>query len=97
MTELELSNTIAELYKAAGRDQDRMSDDITLSKMSAMQRNDLAAMIEYFQSGDKGQREPGYILANVGHDLAGLKAGFLNLIEDGGFSPRSSDYAARVG
>ncbi len=95
MTELELANVIAELYKAAGWKQDRMSDDITLSKMSAMQHNDLAAMIEYFQSGDEGQQEPGYILANVGHDLTGLRAGFLGLPEDG-FSPRSSGYATRV-
>ena len=94
MTERELSNAIAELYKTTGWDQDRLSDDITLSKMSDSQRADLAAMIDYFQTrGDDGQKEPGYILGNVGHDLAGFKASFLGLPKTEGFSPRSSGYA----
>lgn len=97
MTEQELSNKIADLYKSAGFQQDRLSDDITLSKMSAMQHNDLAAMIEYLEThGDDGQREAGYILASVGHDLNGLKAGFLGSPEGNCFSPRSSGYASRV-
>lgn len=97
MTEQELSNKIADLYESAGFQQDRMSDDITLMKMSAMQHNDLAAMIEHLENhGDTGQKEAGYILANVGHDLNGLKAGFLGLPEGDCFSPRSSGYATRV-
>lgn len=97
MTERELSDRIAGLYKSAGWEHDRMSDDITLMKMTVKQRDDLAAMIVYFANhGDEGQQEVGYILANVGHDLAGFKAGFLDMPDGLGFSPRSWGYAVRT-
>ena len=97
MTEQELSNKIVELYKAGGIQQDRLDCDITLMKISAMQHNDLAAMIVFLEThGDSGQQEPGYILCQVVHDLSGIKAGFLGLPEGVCFSPRSSGYARRT-
>ncbi len=91
--DMELSEIITKLYRQCCIRQDRLDCDITLSKMSDMQRIDLSAMIDYMMSIDRGAS---YILAQVNHDLQGLKAGFLGLPEGDCFSPRSSGYAARV-
>ena len=88
-----LSETIASLFKQVHFTQDRLATDITLMKMSDVQIDDLAAMIDFLKaSGDTAS----YILGQVSHDLMGLKAGFLGLPEGDCFSPRSSGYAAKV-
>ena len=92
-TEIKLSNTIAEFYSMAGVEQDRMDCDITLMKMSHEQHEDLAAMIDYLYEhrGDTPVR----VLAEIVHDLNGLKAGFLGLPGGVCFSPRSSGFFSK--
>ena len=92
-----LAATVSQLHKDAELQEDRLSNATTLSKMSQEQIDDLSSMIIYFlASGDEGQKEPGYILANVMHDLNGLKAGFLDLPAGKGFLPRSDGYSKRT-
>ncbi|MBW1784811.1 MAG: hypothetical protein JRL30_29215 [Deltaproteobacteria bacterium] len=89
MNEFEIENKIAAIYKAAGFPLDKMDVGITLMKMSETQLADLSAMIDYLQS--QPNMRHGFIAAQVGHDLGGLKAEFIN--GPCGFSPRSTGYA----
>ncbi len=89
-TQTELEDKIVELYKDAGFPCSRMDIGITVMKMSEEQRQDLIAMIDSMSArGD----DASYIAGNVGHNLGGLKAEFLN--GPCGFLPRSSGHAKR--
>jgi hypothetical protein len=88
-----LLSAVSDLFTETNMEHDQLDTAITLDKMSDEQREDMAAMIEYFRNNDE---TASYILAQVCHDLAGLKAGFLGLPEGIGFSPRSAGYAVRT-
>lgn len=88
---LELYNSIRKLAKDANVDVDLMDIGCTLTNsMSQEQQDDLASMIKYMSGND-----PMEILANVLHDLAGLKAIYLNDPHGDCFVPRSTGFHLR--
>lgn len=91
---LELLETIKQLFSQIAETCDAMDIGITLSKMSDEQQADLSAMITFLKN--QPDANASYILAQVMHDLNGLKAGFLGLPSGEYFSPRSSGYAKKV-
>jgi len=99
-TELELYKTIKHLFEQVAKEQghvlcfDAIDIGITLNKMTEEQQEDLLTMIKFMSN--LCTSSVGSILADVVHDLDGLKAGFLDLPQSQCFSPRSSGYAKRV-
>ena len=93
MNFIELEQKVFALAELAEWDINRSDIGITTSiAMNAEQRNDLAAMIDFLES----QKDtPSSIMANVMHDLSGLKAVYLKDPSGSCFSPRSSGYAKR--
>lgn len=91
---LELFQTIKLLFSQIAETPDLVDIGITLDKMSKEQCADLSAMIDFMRNESKDTAS--YILAQVMHDLNGLKAGFLGLPEGDCFSPRSHGYANRT-
>jgi len=90
---LETLETIKELAKQAKWDIDLMDVGCTLTNaMNKKQIADLNAMIKFLQKCDDS---PGSILANVLHDLNGLKAVYFKQQSGAGFSPRSFGYAKK--
>jgi len=91
---LELVEKVFALSELAEWDIDRMDVGITTSiAMTDEQRDDLAAMIDFLESQ---KNTPSSIMANVMHDLSGLKAVYLKDPSGSCFSPRSSGYTKRV-
>jgi len=90
---VELEQKVFALAELAEWDIDRTDAGMTISiAMDDEQRFDLAAMIDFLVSRDD---TPSSIIANVMHDLNGLKAVYLKDPFGNCFSPRSSGYAKR--
>jgi len=93
---IELEQKVFVLAELAEWDIDRVDAGITISiAMTDEQRNDLAAMIDYFESGNTPM-PASEIMANVMHDLNGLKAVYMKLPQGDCFCPRSSGYTKRM-
>lgn len=92
---LELEEKVFALAELAEWDNiDRTDAGMTISiAMNDEQRNDLAAMIDFFESR---KDTPSSIMANVMYDLCGLRAVHFGEPHGNCFSPRSSGYAKRV-
>jgi len=90
---IDLEQKVFALAELAEWDINRLDAGITISiAMTDEQRDDLAAMIDFLESqGDS----PSAIMANVMHDLSGLKAVYLKDPSGSCFVPRSSGYAKR--
>ena len=95
MKSIELEQKIFALAELAEWDNiDRTDVGMTISiAMTDEQRDDLAAMIDFLESQKDA---PSSIMANVIHDLCGLRAVHLGEPRGDCFSPRSSGYAERV-
>jgi catechol-2,3-dioxygenase len=93
MNRIELEKKVFDLAERADWDIDRLDIGITISiAMTDEQRNDLAAMIDFLESRKDSLDS---IMANVMHDLSGLKAIYLKDPSGNCFSPRSDGYAKR--
>lgn len=91
---IELDQKIFDLACKAEWPIDRMDVGITTSiAMTDEQRDDLAAMIDFL---DNRKDSASSIMANVMHDITGLKAVYLKDPSGNCFSPRSTGYASRV-
>lgn len=91
---LDLMNKIFELADKDGWEIDRTDIGCTLTNaMNEEQLADLAAMIDFLELQNY---EPSSILANVMHDLNGLKAAYFCAPEGDCFSPRSRGYAKKA-
>jgi len=91
---IELEKKVFALASKAEWDINRIEVGITVSiAMSNEQRDDLVAMIDFLESQND---ELGSIMANVMHDLHGLKAVYLKDPSSRCFSPRSAGYAKRI-
>lgn len=90
LNEHDLDTKIVRIYKDAEFPLDRLDVGITLMKMSDGQVQDLLAMVDYFM----GKEDAGFVAAQIGHDLGGLKNEFIN--GPCGFSPRSTGFAKKV-
>ena len=93
MNAIELEKKIVALHAFAGCPCDRLNIGITVTvAMNDTQRADLSAMIDHLSSGNG----PMYVLAQVVHDLNGLKGLYMEPERFVGFSPRSTGYAAKT-
>ena len=93
MKAIELEKKIVKLHESANFPCDRLDLGITLTvALNDQQRVDLSAMIDRLTEGN----EPMYVLAQVVHDLNGLKGLYLEPERFVGFSPRSTGYAAKT-
>lgn len=90
MNELELEQKIVDVHNAARTTCDRMNIGITCMHMTQEQRDDLAAMMEYF----KDDKSPTWLMGQVMHDIWGIKNVILN--GDDCFVPRSHGYAKKI-
>lgn len=91
--DLVLLQSIQKLHSQIAYPCDSLDIGITLSKMTDEQLDDLSAMVQWMKDNNN---DCSYILAQVVHDLNGLKAGFLGLPEGIGFCPRSSGYDKKL-
>jgi len=90
---LELEQKLFALAELVEWDINRLDVGITTSiAMTEEQRNDMAAMIDFLEAK---KDKPASIIANVMHDLSGLKAVYLKDPAGECFSPRSAGYATR--
>ena len=88
----ELEQKVFELAEKAKWEIDRTDVGMTISlAMDNKQIDDLAAMLEFLSQ----HNSPSAIMANVMHDLAGLKAVYLKDPTGNCFSPRSHNYATK--
>ena len=95
MNFIELEQKVFALAELAEWDNiDRTDTGMTISiAMTDEQRDDLAAMIDFLESQKDA---PSSIMANVMHDLCGLRAVHFGEPHGDCFSPRSSGYAKRA-
>ena len=92
---IELEQKVFALVELAKwKNIDRVDAGMTISlAMTDEQRDDLAAMIDFLESQND---TPSSIMANVMHDLCGLRAIYFKEPHGNSFSPRSSGYAKRI-
>ena len=93
---LDLEQKVFALAELAEWDINRLDVGITTSiAMNDEQRADLAAMIDYLESGPTPMSAD-EIMSNVMHDLSSLKAVYLKDPSGSCFIPRSSGYTKRA-